>query len=431
MAKRQKYIEPSNEQLRRYVAGELSPAEQYHVEKAALQNKQIDDMLEGLQALKNANVDEETALKELSQKLNKRIRKNEQRLVPFYYASAAVIIIAAGLGRWLTQKEELSMKTSSTIALQQTPPVIQPESAPVAADNQPPQLLSPKVATPEPSPPITASPPQPQADAVAESTPQVEKPAPTLVLEEKRSESPVADAVIAPAGARPPDSAQHVVAKTKAPDNISAAPVAALAKRSAFGAGKAGVFTLRGKVLTDNQQALAGVVLQLKNQSSGVSTDAGGNFVLPNVRKGDEITISSVGYEQTQLTVKDSVITPIVLKEDRQALSEIVVVAGQESSKIKTREAGPKNGWKKYKKYLENAAKAYIAQHPQSPRGDVSLSFVLTTSGEPGNFEKMKKADAGLFEEAIRIIKNGDSWEPSIRNGQKVPDKILIRVRFE
>lgn len=428
MAKHQKNIEPSNEQLRRYVAGELSPAEQYQIEKAALQNKQLDDMLEGLQALKNANIDEETTLKELSEKLTKRIRKNERRLVPFYYASAAVIVIAAGLGWWLTQKEELSLKTSSTIALQQNPPVIQPESAPLAADNQPPQLLSP----PKSSPPITTSLPQPQADAVAEAPPQVEKSATTAVLEEKRSESPVADAVIAAGGARPPDSAQNEVAKTKAPDNIPAAPAAALAKRSAFGAGKASVFTLRGKILTDAQQALPGVTLQLKNQSSGVSTDAEGNFVLPNVHKGDEITVSSVGYEQTQLTVKDSVIAPIVLKEDRQALSEVVVTDASSAAKMMYRDPAPKNGWKAYGKYLENAAKAYIAQNPQAPRGKVRLlSFVLTASGELTDFKPLTKADPILVEEAIRIVKRGDSWVPGLRNGQLVPDKIVLNFSFE
>lgn len=432
MAKHKKNIEPSNEQLRRYVAGELSPAEQYHVEKAALQNEQIDDMLEGLQALKKANIDEETALKELSQQLNKRIRKNERRLVPFYYASAAAIIIAAGLGWWLSQKEALSEKTSSTIALQQTPPVIQPESAPVEADNRPPQLSPPppKSAPPKPSS-TSASIPQPQADAIAEAPLQVEKPMSTLALEEKRSEPPVADAVIAPGGARPPDSSQNVAAKTKAPDNAPAAPAASLAKRSAFGARKGDIFALQGKVMTDAQQALPGVMLQLKNQSTGVSTDAEGNFVLPNVRKGDEITVSSVGYEQMHLTVKDSVLAPIVLKEDKQALSEVVVIATQKSSKIKAREAGPENGWKKYRNYLKNAAEAYITQNSQSSRGEVRLVFVVTSLGKLTNFENMNKADAHLFEEAIRIVKNGDSWEPGIRNGQKVPDKILIRVRFE
>lgn len=429
MAKYPKHIQPSHEQLRRYAAGELTPAEQHLIEKAALQNELTDDAVEGLLALKKANIDEKAALNDLNQRLHQRVRKNERRLIPFYYAGAAAVVLAVGLGWWLTQKEELSEKVSATIALQQPAPEIQSEAIPGAADNQP-FLAAPSVATvPKPS----AGKPTSriyEAEVTPEPAQQQlpQEPLSTAVLEEKRNDI----AATATQSSQSSDSGQSVAVRAPMLDKIAAAPAAALSKRSAFSAvNREAGFTIRGKVLADNQEVLPGVALQIKNQLSGVSTDALGNFVLPNVRKGDEITVTSVGFEKKQITVNDSIIGPIVLKEDAQALSEVMVTGRQDIPKITTRDISPKNGWKKYGSYLENAAKAYIDQNPQAPRGEVRLTFVVTSTGDLIDFKPFNKADAQLFEESIRIIKNGDAWEPGIRNGQRVPDKIIMRIHFK
>jgi CarboxypepD_reg-like domain/Gram-negative bacterial TonB protein C-terminal len=432
MAKNTKHIQPSHEQLRRYAAGELTPAEQHRVEKAALQNEQTDDAVEGLLALKKENVDEKAALSDLRQRLYQRVQKNERRLIPFYYAGAASVVLAVGLGWWLTQKGELSEKVSSTIALQRPAPVIQPEAVPgSAADNQP-FLAAPSVAeVPKPS----AGKPTSRISkviAVPEAAQQrlTEEPLPTVALEEKRNE--ISAPTTASETLQSLDSGQSVATKAPMPNRIAAAPAAALSKRNAFSAvNREAAFTIRGKVLAENQEALPGVALQIKNQLLGVSTDSQGNFVIPNVRKGDEISISSVGFEEKRLTVNDSIIAPIVLKENTQALSEVVVTATHDKPKMMTQEVSPKNGWKKYRNYLENAAKAYIAQNPQASRGRVRLSFVVNSTGDLTDFKGINKADAPLFEEAVRIIKTGDSWEPGLRNGQKVPDKINMTIDFK
>ncbi|AEI47546.1 carboxypeptidase-like regulatory domain-containing protein [Runella slithyformis] len=430
MAKHSKHIQPSHEQLRRYAAGELTPAEQHGVEKAALQSEQTDDAVEGLLALKKENIDEKAALNDLRQRLHQRVRKNEHRLIPFYYAGAAAVVLAVGLSWWFTQKEEPAEQFSSTIALQRPAPVIQPEAVPNTADNQPFQASPSLAAVPKPpaGKPVALV---PQAVAVPKAAMQqpAEEPLPTIALEEKRNETPAPATAATPISS--PDSGQNAVAKARMSDRMVDAS-AALSKRSAFSAfNKEDVFTVRGRVLADNQEVLPGVALQIKNQLSGVSTDALGNFVLPNVHKGDEITVTSVGFEKKQMTVNDSIIGPIVLKEDAQALSEVVVIGRQDIPTITTREVSPKNGWQKYRSYLKNAAKSYIEQNPQAPRGEVRLAFILTSLGEMGNFENVKKVNTQLFEEAVRIVKNGDAWEPGIRNGQKVPDKIILRIDFK
>ncbi|AXE18902.1 hypothetical protein DR864_14655 [Runella rosea] len=423
MAKPKKYIEPSIEQLRRYVAGELTPAEQYQIEKAALENERMDDTIEGLRAIKKANVEDKKALKELRERLHQRVEKKQQSWLPYYYASAAAVVLVVGLGWWMALKKEMPGKASSAIAQRQPSPILKPESVPAVVGNQPSSIES--SANTEHFAPKPAS--TSKKEAATEIAAALK---PTLTLEEKTNDVPALEA--APATVQVQDSGKNEAGSAQIPEKVEMAPTAALAKRSAFSAVKnEAVFTVRGKVLTANLQALPGVALQLKNQLRGVSTDAGGNFVLPNVRRGDEITVLSVGFEKMQLTVSDSVIAPIVLKEDEQPLSEVVVSAPPRNAKIMNREVGPQNGWKKYKDYLENSAKAYIAQNPQAPRGQVKLSFVVTSSGELVDFKAINKADSQLFEEAIRIVKSGDSWEPGLRSGQLVADKVLVSVRFE
>lgn len=423
MAKPKKNIEPSNEQLRRYVAGESSPAEQHQIEKVALENQRIDDTLEGLRKIKNANVEDKKALDELRERLHQRVQKRQRPWLPYYYASAATVVLVVGLGWWLSQKAKMPQKASRAIALPQTAPVLKPESAPVIVGSAPPPIDS--LANSER---VAGKPASTLKKEAATEIAAVLKP--TLTLEEKANDVPALEA--APATVQVLDSGQNVALNKKIPEKIAMAPTAALANRSAFSAIKnENVFTVRGKVLTANLQALPGVALQLKNQWRGVSTDAGGNFVLPNVRKGDEITVLSVGFEKMQLTVSDSVIAPIVLKENAQALSEVVVTAPPRNAKIINREVGPKNGWEKYKNYLENSAKAYIAQNPQAIRGQVKLSFVVTSSGELVDFRAIAQADSELIEEAIRIVRSGESWEPSLRGGQLVADRVQVLIDFK
>ncbi|RDB05157.1 carboxypeptidase-like regulatory domain-containing protein [Runella aurantiaca] len=425
MTKPKKHIEPSNEQLRRYVAGELSPAEQHQIEKAALENERIDDTIEGLRKIKNANVEDKKALEELRERLHQRVQKRQRSWLPYYYASAAAVVLVVGLGWWLTQKAEMPAKASTAIALQQPPPVLKPESVPAEVGSPLPSIASSAKAERFDRKPVST----PKKEAVAEITAAF-KPAPTLELEEKASDVPSLE--VAPAAIQMLDSGQNVAVNPKMPERIAMAPTVALSKRSAFSAVKnEEVFTVRGKVLTANLEALPGVALQLKNQLRGVSTDVGGNFTLPNVRRGDQITVLSVGFEKIQLTVSDSIIAPIVLKEDEQPLSEVVVTAPSRNAKIMSQEATPKNGWEKYKNYLENSAKAYITQNPQAPRGQVRLSFVVTSSGELVDFKAINKADSSLFEEAVRIIKSGDSWGAGLRSGQLVTDKVLVLVDFK
>ncbi len=459
MAKNKKHTIPSTEQLRRYVAGTLSPMEQHQLEKAALQNQEIEDTLEGLQALKAAGIEDKAALEDLTQRLRQRVRKSERKLLPYYYASAAAVVLTVGLSWWLIQKEEVPAadSVSSAIVLEKETPVIKPEAAPATIESQPPQLSAPMTHVRKPSISKPSASPQVQQSVDAEKIPQAESSVPNLALEEKKNEIAVPSTV--PEVAQTQDAQPIVAAKPKMLSQSRAAtapaPVHAthdldtvrvvgakskLQTKEVTGAvsvlpgsrqKKENVFTLQGKILDAiTQQPLPGVTLSFEGRSQGVITDAEGKFVLPNVQKNDRLNLISIGFENIQITVKDSLIPPILLQQDNRELSE-VVITGYGKNKPTNREASPKNGHKAYENYLKTSVAVFIAQNPQALRGRVVLNFTVKPSGELSGFENKNKANQLLFEEAMRIVKSGDAWSPPLKNGQSVEGKVRLVIRFE
>ena len=81
---------------------------------------------------------------------------------------------------------------------------------------------------------------------------------------------------------------------------------------------------ITGQVLEPNGQAIIGATILEKGTTNGTITDIDGNFSLSNVKKGDVIEISFVGYI-TQTIKWDGTPINIILKEDTQTLEEVVV----------------------------------------------------------------------------------------------------------
>lgn len=78
-------------------------------------------------------------------------------------------------------------------------------------------------------------------------------------------------------------------------------------------------------VVNDAMGPVIGASVVVKGTTNGVITDFDGNFTLTNVKKGDVIQISFIGYK-TEEIVWDGKPMNVTLIEDTQALEEVVVV---------------------------------------------------------------------------------------------------------
>jgi len=100
--------------------------------------------------------------------------------------------------------------------------------------------------------------------------------------------------------------------------------VAAGAVHAQTGSNQATV-NVKGTVLDESGETLAGVNITQKGTSNGTATDADGKFGI-TVPKGAVLVFNYIGFASQEIVVKDGSPLQITLTEDVQKLSEVVVV---------------------------------------------------------------------------------------------------------
>ena len=136
--------------------------------------------------------------------------------------------------------------------------------------------------------------------------------------------------------------------------------------------------TCTGVVKDALGETVIGASVIVKGTTNGTITDFDGNFLLTNVKKGDVIQISFVGY-QTMEVVWDGSPINVVLKDDTQALEEVVVTGyggSQKRAALTTAISKVDDG------VLKNAA---FSNAGQALQGSVTGLRVINTSGAPGS----------------------------------------------
>ena len=85
---------------------------------------------------------------------------------------------------------------------------------------------------------------------------------------------------------------------------------------------------VNGSVKDASGEPLIGVSVQVKNSGLGTITDVDGNFRLPNVKSGQTLVFSYVGYKTTEVTLKKNLksLVEVVMNEDAEVLDEVVVI---------------------------------------------------------------------------------------------------------
>ncbi|RIV27170.1 SusC/RagA family TonB-linked outer membrane protein [Fibrisoma montanum] len=135
---------------------------------------------------------------------------------------------------------------------------------------------------------------------------------------------------------------------------------------------------VRGKVTDEKGEGLPGVNVTIKGTTRGTTTDASGNFSLPNIEKNTILVFSFIGYTPKEIIADGKPILNVSLTEESKSLNEVVVV-----------------GFGTQKKATVTGAIANVTTKDlvQSPVANISNSlvgrmpglFAVQASGEPGN----------------------------------------------
>ena len=84
--------------------------------------------------------------------------------------------------------------------------------------------------------------------------------------------------------------------------------------------------TVSGVVNDPTGEPLIGVSIQVKGSTTGTITDFDGKFSMSDVKAGDVLVFSYVGYASQEMTVGDQTVFNVTMSEDTETLEEVVVV---------------------------------------------------------------------------------------------------------
>ncbi|WP_324671172.1 TonB-dependent receptor [Hymenobacter sp. GOD-10R] len=132
-----------------------------------------------------------------------------------------------------------------------------------------------------------------------------------------------------------------------------------------------------GRVTQANGTGLPGVTVVVKGTTLGTSTGADGSFSL-NVPEGSTLVVSSVGFIKKEVPLSGATTSLVIsLVEDRQALSEIVVVGyGTQERGSVTGAISSVNG--------AELVRQPVADATQAIQGKVSGVTITSNGGAPG-----------------------------------------------
>ena len=91
---------------------------------------------------------------------------------------------------------------------------------------------------------------------------------------------------------------------------------------------------ITGTVKDNNGEPVIGANVSVKGTTNGTITDVDGNFSLENISDNDIIVISYIGYTSQEIKAGKQTSLKIILKEDTQAIDEMVVVGFGTQKKV-------------------------------------------------------------------------------------------------
>ena len=93
--------------------------------------------------------------------------------------------------------------------------------------------------------------------------------------------------------------------------------------------------------------------------------------------------------------------------------------------------AEPERGMRAYQRYLRRNLVYPEAAKENSITGDVVLQVTINTDGSLGEIIVETSLGYGCDQEAIRLIREGRTWQAATRGGSPITDRVTITVSFE
>lgn len=175
----------------------------------------------------------------------------------------------------------------------------------------------------------------------------------------------------------------------------------------------------RGIVRDVMGEAVIGASVVIKGTTNGTITSIDGDFSLSNVKKGDVLVISFVGY-QSQEIIWDGQLLNITLKEDAEMLEEVVVVGYGTQKKVNvTGAVAAVDG-----NVLESRPITNIGQGLQG----VVPNLNVTVSGAPGQGSSFNvRGDTSINGGSPLVLVDNVQMDPNLVNPEDIASISVLK----
>ena len=449
-----------NDDIKKYLKGELSPAEMHSLEKKALNDPFLEDALAGAGQLDSDAFDSD--VKTLRSSLEERISQGSGERVSLWVwptrIAAGLILVA--LSTFVIVKLTENKRTND-LALKEEAPVPSKSNAHELAESDSAALSrdvttepNTQAAKPEAPTPAEREEFKRQAEVVQSKPGDAGGPAIAATTNNDQVEKEKSNEQLALATERVPEGqpVQDSVATDKdeaaakkgeepklsiddQPRRVANAAPELQARREAEGLVNVSK-VITGRVVSEGGIGLPGVNVMFKNTNIGTVTDASGNYQIKGATNNPSLVFSYIGFTSEEVAAGDKNQVNIEMKEDVSQLSEIVVVGHiadrkTDEEKPETLElANPYGGRRAFKQYLEKNIHYPEQALANNIEGRVTIQFTVESSGVLSDFTVIKGIGHGCDEEVIRLVQQGPKWNPTRRNTESLRDRVKVRMKF-
>jgi hypothetical protein len=435
----------TEEELRLYLKGELSPRDAHDLERKALHSELEGDALEGWEMNNPAQLVDDLDI--LRTRLAAKTIHNNHGLW-MRIAAIGVLLIVSGYVGWFfvqktTEQEVISMnktEPSPAASSNKDPKKTIPESEPIA-DQLSDQILAEndQMVSQDNSVEITMTIPdiKEEIQQMEEDTKEVAAAEPPKMesigidADNALAEITVSDLEIA----KPEVTTvlQGRVAGVSVEDRTQTESIAmnraktSVARSAATLSATIGQRIIKGVVLDDDKEPLPGVTIMVDGTSKGTISNIDGQFEIEVSPEDEDFVFAFVGFSTAERNISKSDSLIVVLQRDLMALEEVVVVGygAHERKDLSYSQVTIENDdFSSYQKAQPidgmDTFKTYIEQNKIYP----------SSSGEITNISVKKSLGYGCDEEAIRLIEEGPKWIGASSGERKIVSEVSLKIKF-
>ncbi len=439
----------------RYHSGQMPPLEMHALEKAALDDPFLDDALEGYAYTKTPVADIEDLKNKLyPQKELAKIVWYKQKATSQFLKMAAIIILFAGFAWLLNNKKEDKKIEIVTITKPAAPIAAADETASTAIAATDTEKITPvnKIDVPSTEKQKTSF--IASAKKTTTTVADREAAAANVTAAIVSETQPINDIVIAKKPnlfdkekAAAPSANNNQVLQGKV-NGVVVNPTQQSSSIRIRGSNSINQNTINGRVVDDAGNAVPFASINDNNNKMFLSADKDGYFSLNNNNNAAtvKVDVNAVGFAKTNAALNaGNTENTIVLKENNQALSEVVVTGyGQAKNKkqmssspskkdaanfvntinwVMLKNALPVDGWQNFNQFINDSLKNKLIV-PSINNQEVILLFDIDSKGIAKNITIKKSLSDSLntvaknlllAAPAMKKIKKGNKAEALIR----------------